>query len=144
MEAHGRPEANHITPPSKIGVLTTPAATPVSTRRCLADSLAQSLRWTALNQEGVGPGSERVVLRLRVQRQHNDPHLRPLALDAPHGLQTVHAPHPDVHHYGIGALLCHQLHALLPIRRLADTCYVRPKGEQGLEALTHCPPIIYN
>jgi hypothetical protein len=144
MEAHGRPAANRIAPLSNIGARNTPAATPVSTRRCLANSLPQSLGWTAFHQEGVGPGRERLVFILRAQRQHNDPDLRPLALDAPRGLQTIHPPHPDVHHYGIGALLCYQLHALLPIRRLADTRYVRPNGEQGLQALTHCAPIIYN
>jgi hypothetical protein len=144
MKARGRPAANHITPLWSIGSLNTPAATPLSTRRCLADSLAQSLRWTALNQEDVGPGRERLVLTFREQRQYNDPDLRPLALDAPRGLQTIYPPHPDVHQYGIGAPLCYQPHALLPICRLANTGYVRPEGEQGLEALTHCAPVIYN
>lgn len=119
-------------------------ATPVSTRQRLADSLAQSLRWTALHQEGVGSGSECLGFILCEKRQHNDADLRPLALDAPRGLQTVHPLHPDVHHYGIGALLCHQLQALLPVCRFADTGYVGPKGEQGLQALTHHAPIIYN
>jgi len=144
MEAHGRPEANHIAPLLSIGALNAPTATRVSTDRCLADSLPQSLRWTALNQEGVGPGSERLVLILGAQRQHNHPDLRPLALDAPRGLQAIHPPHPDVHQYGIGALFCYQLNTLLPICRLTDTFYVRPIGKQGMEAPTHCAPIIYN
>ncbi len=78
------------------------------------------------------------------QRQHNDLHVRPPALDAPRGLQAIHSLHPDVHQDGIWALFCHQLHRLVPICRLADTNYLRPKGEQGLETLTHRAPIIYD
>jgi hypothetical protein len=144
VEAHGRPAANRIAPLSSIVALNRPAASRVSARQCLADSLPQSLRWTALDQESVGPGSERLFLTLRAQRQHNDSDLRPLALDAPRGLQTIHPPHSDVHQYGIGALLFYQPHALLRICCLADTCYFRPMGEQGLEALTHCASIIHN